>query len=162
MNMLIGVLVEVVGLISTTEREGVEVMALAQDLRAAVEHLNVTWTNMTREGFQDIVTDPQVAMAVNGHGADPGALIDAADAHFEELENNGKLFGFEDFVELVLKMRGKNAAKVRDIKEQVNAIKRAMTEGNKEIMTEVSEGFTMIRVELRSVHEATMQRLEES
>lgn len=161
MNMLVGVLVEVVNLISTTEREGVEVMTLAQDLRQATSHLNISWSNMDPVAFREIVTDVNVATAVNSYGADPGALVDAAEAQFEELDRNDKSFGFEDFVELVLKMRGKNAAKVRDIKEQVNILKRCMHESTSEVVEEVSEGFMQLRVELRSVHEATMQRFNE-
>jgi len=159
MNMLIGVLVEVVSLISSTEREAIEVMALAQDLREATQHLNLDWSSVGRRTFADLVVDPHVALMVNSYGVDPGALLEAADSVFEELDKRQKPFGFEDLVELVLKMRGKNVAKVRDIKEQVNVIKRLIGENTTNVVNEVTDGFTQLRVDLRNVHEATMNTL---
>merc|ERR1719469_707284 len=118
--------------------------------------MNVHWDGMTRQDFTDLVMQPSVATVANNMGADPGAMIEAAVVLCEEAERDEKQLGFEDLVELVLNMRGKNAAKVRDIKEQVNLLKRAFTESTASVMNEMTESFSQLRSELRSVHEAAL------
>jgi len=71
---------------------------------------------------------PEVAVIIQDVGVDVVGLIDMADLIYEEKDKLGMGLTFEDFVHIVLNMRGTNPATVKDVKQQIRVMKNAMKE----------------------------------
>merc|ERR1740130_2484540 len=114
-NMLIGVLVGVVGAVASAEKEGMIVNQLATDMRGVFQlegrDLN---TPLSKPDFLALLVSPQCAIAANDIGVDVLALLDITDMVYDDLEP-GEGVSFEEFVNLVLSMRGTNPATVKDV-----------------------------------------------
>mmetsp|Transcript_120745 Transcript_120745/g.301265 ORF Transcript_120745/g.301265 Transcript_120745/m.301265 type:complete len:280 (-) Transcript_120745:23-862(-) len=156
MNMLVGVLVEVVSAIAKTEKEGITVLALATDLRSALTHMGVNIeVPLPREEVEKIITDPDCALVIEQAGADVLTLADMLPQIFEDNHDAG--LKFEDLVETILNMRGSNPAKVKDVKGQLRAIKNAIKETEVAVRQAIGEDLHDLRTEL---YEMRMSRLE--
>mmetsp|Transcript_37249 Transcript_37249/g.119211 ORF Transcript_37249/g.119211 Transcript_37249/m.119211 type:complete len:236 (+) Transcript_37249:413-1120(+) len=159
MNMLVGVLVEVVSAIASTEREGITVMSLATDLRASMANLNIdAECPLTRDEIETTICDSDVALIVGQAGSDIVTLADMMHVVFDDLADEQGNISFSDFVETVLSLRGTNPAKVKDVKAQLRAIKVAIKETEVAIRGAVFDEVEEIRKEL---HHFTKEYREE-
>lgn len=126
MYMLLGVLVEVVGVVASTEKEGMTVSVLATNLREATSRLGLDVDNIgiPKPDFARALCDSDVAGVIAEVGSDAVTLLDMTDIIYEEVENAGQTaLSFDTLVETVLNMRGTNNAKVKDVKHQLRIIK---------------------------------------
>jgi len=127
MYMLIGVLCDVVSVTATVEKEGMTVIALATQLRAAWEDMEKDTNDIiSKEEFNNLLVEPEIVRISTGVGVDVFMLMDMADVVFEDFEKQEKDMSFEDFVELMLKMRGGNQATVKDIRESVKVVRNSV------------------------------------
>jgi len=136
MNMLVGVLVEVVGVVAGTEKDKLSILYVKYQLEDAMYMLGLD-TNMAfpREDFARIIMYPEMLRVMQNVGVDPTALADTASLIFDDLERDMKgtdtrpgldeipVLSFETFIDTVLKLRGKNIATVKDVKEQTRVMK---------------------------------------
>merc|ERR1712232_1205902 len=91
LNMLIGVLVEVVGIVASTEKERLTVKSVSVQLETILETLDQDKNFLlSKAEFQDIVVHPQVAKLMREIGVDVAGLVDLADMIYEDLETRAR------------------------------------------------------------------------
>jgi len=125
MNMLIGVLCEVVSAVASTEKETILVSFMRGQLEKVWEEVcgeeAAGHGDISKEQFSMILGSVEACDALEEAGVDPIGLVDNIDFIFEghEEDDDGNLkdktLSFGDFVGLVLTLRGSNNATVKDI-----------------------------------------------
>eukprot|EP00928_Gymnodinium_smaydae_P091146 TRINITY_DN74848_c0_g1_i1.p1 TRINITY_DN74848_c0_g1~~TRINITY_DN74848_c0_g1_i1.p1 ORF type:complete len:700 (-),score=101.70 TRINITY_DN74848_c0_g1_i1:68-2125(-) len=117
LNMLIGILCEVVAEVSKTEKEEANVDYLKNNLLCIMEvydrdddqHIN-------REEFDLLTQNPELHDVLKRFGTDPEDLLNLADSLYRDAETPGKL-SFSLFLQAVLRLRGDNVPHVTDFVE---------------------------------------------
>merc|ERR1719321_2374349 len=109
MNMLVGVLCEVVSVVSSVEKE----QSLVNYVRGTLLHMLQTSgidadgdNLISRPEFEALVQTPQAAKAIQEVGVDVIGLVDFTDFIFKD----GKELTFPDFMDMILSLRGSNNA----------------------------------------------------
>lgn len=113
MNMLVGVLVEVVANVSTMENETIMVNMVRQKMLIMIEKLELDKDGngqLSKKEFEQLLVLPEAALFMQSVGVDVVGLVEFSDFIFKEKE-----LTFPAFVELVLQLRGSNKATVKDI-----------------------------------------------
>mmetsp|Transcript_14749 Transcript_14749/g.44107 ORF Transcript_14749/g.44107 Transcript_14749/m.44107 type:complete len:279 (+) Transcript_14749:1-837(+) len=113
-NMLIGVMVETVHVVSMVEREQLSVNFTKDKLLNMLHtsNLDADGDNMiSRNEFGCLLQNPEAANALKELGVDVVALVDLTEYVFEKSDE----LDFPDFMEVVLQLRGSNKATVKDI-----------------------------------------------
>merc|ERR1719356_1694133 len=112
MNMLIGVLVEVVAVVASVEKETYQVAAVKRVLQKWAPEADKNDDNMINvDEFKDMLGNDGCAKDLNDVGVDAIALIDAADFVYRDKD----ALTFSELLAVVLGLRGKNETKVQDI-----------------------------------------------
>jgi len=114
MNMLIGVLVDVVSVVSKVENYELQVAFVKQKLLGMMESSGLDEDydhSISRQEFESILVKPEAAKILADLGVDPVGLVDFTDFIFKESE----CLDFPRFMEVILQLRGSNTATVRDI-----------------------------------------------
>lgn len=114
MNMLVGVLCEVVSVVSSVEKEQLVVNFIQNQLRTLLQHYSPSGAEagtMSKAEFLDLLGRPQAARALHEVGVDVLGLAEIVDFLFKD----GKRLAFPDFMEMVLELRGSNTATVKHI-----------------------------------------------
>lgn len=183
MNMLVGVLVEVVRTVSLREKESMLVIHVTQQLREVLRDFqkrnlspdsrkstlrrksfsdgmgapDTEPTDLSKEDFVNFVTDDTATRILADIGVDVIALLESVDLIFEDrYEEHDREMGIEkgitfvDFVEMVLHMRGPNAATVKDIKEQLRLMKTFQHNTSVAMMTDISQHMKILKRDLKS------------
>ncbi|CAE8604197.1 unnamed protein product, partial [Polarella glacialis] len=122
MNMLIGVLCEVISAVAVAEREEITVAHVCRKLRETLDGtgLDVNGDGLiSRAEFSKILENGAAARTLKEVGIDVLNLVDLQAFIFEGEDEDGivceKQLTFPDFLELVLQLRGSNMASVKDI-----------------------------------------------
>jgi len=126
MNMLIGVLCEVVSGVATAEKEDMMISFVRGQLRKVVNEIDTNCDDSISEKEFDLIVKNKVAIsALVECGVDPLILIDMKDHLFtaddpddpdeESNEEEEKTFTFNEFLDLVLQLRGSNRATVKEM-----------------------------------------------
>jgi len=112
--MLVGVLCEVVSVVSSVEKEQLLVSYVKQQLQTLILETGADNNGdglLSKDEFQTIIQNPKAVRALTDIGVDIIGLIDLVDFIFK-----GKTdLSFADFMDVVLKLRGSNTATVKDI-----------------------------------------------
>merc|ERR1712113_736562 len=121
LNMLIGVLCEVVSAVAATEKEALTVAYVKDQVRFILADVDENHDGLiSKEEFKHIIEHPDAIDALNSVGVDVVALVSYADYIFQS-DDKGQKFDkqldFHDFMDIVLKLRGDQPATVRDIVE---------------------------------------------
>jgi hypothetical protein len=112
MNLLVGILVEVVGVVAAVENEEITCNIVKTQMQTAINQLDGDADNrISQEEFNQILDRSDVIRGLKEIGVDVVALVSLSDVIFE----NGKSLNFPDFMEIVLQFRGSNVATVKDI-----------------------------------------------
>lgn len=118
MNLLLGVLVEVVRVVATAEQEGRVVRNLKEELHYAKEAMGADDTTISQEEFISLLQNDQAIDVLQDVGVDLIALVKDPNIIFE-----GEPFmGFQDFLDEILLLRGSNTATVKDLTVLKNQI----------------------------------------
>jgi len=124
MNMLMGMLVEVVSCVSEVEKQRVEMVFVKDCLQSVWDDALVEFggqdDKMSKPEFGMLIRNPATAKALQGIGVDVIALVDFTDYLFEE---ETSMLSFPDFLDLLLELRGSNGATVKDIAQLRKMIK---------------------------------------
>jgi len=147
-NMLVGVLVRVVSAISETEKESMLVSSLVYEIKVAFYHLNRDpHKSISKEEFEALLVEPEIAIVIKNAGVDVVTLLDMSEMVFENMQSNHHKdsLDFEDFIDLVLSMRGTNPATVKDVKEHLKVVKTIMLESSTSLMTKMDNEFSQIQ-----------------
>jgi hypothetical protein len=114
MNMLIGVLCEVVSAVAETERDDIKTTTLSFKMREVVGALDRDKNKMISYAeFTEILEHPKTLEALADVGVDPLGLVDFAEFFFFE-DGVPVELTFETFMEMVLDLRETNKATVKD------------------------------------------------
>eukprot|EP00928_Gymnodinium_smaydae_P024559 TRINITY_DN19838_c1_g1_i3.p1 TRINITY_DN19838_c1_g1~~TRINITY_DN19838_c1_g1_i3.p1 ORF type:complete len:744 (-),score=74.80 TRINITY_DN19838_c1_g1_i3:95-2326(-) len=119
MNMLIGVLCEVVSADAAVEREGMAVNNVNDKLKCVMDGIDADGNGIiSKHEFKQLVENPTAIAALQAVDVDVVGLVELADVIFASEpgdEDDEKVISFEEFVELALQMRNTNHATVKDI-----------------------------------------------
>lgn len=123
MNMLIGVLCEVVNGIAVGEKESASLNFVKQRVENVFESLGINPDEhcISKTQFKTLIQNRDAARAINELGVDLAQLLDMADFIFESDEIDGdfncleKELTFEEFMDRVTDLRMHNLATVKDI-----------------------------------------------
>jgi hypothetical protein len=176
LNMLIGVLVEVVRTVAATEKEGMTVTHVTHQLREVMDAFNngqggattgarmtrISMTKRSRAGsgphiepgrlsradFEVFLLRRDVAMIVQDIGVDVVGLIDMADMIYEDKDKEGHGLSFVDFIDVVLNMRGTNPSTVKDVKQQIRVMKNALHDTTYKLKRSLMEDLDAFRMEV--------------
>eukprot|EP00747_Dinoflagellata_sp_TGD_P145479 gnl/TRDRNA2_/TRDRNA2_176591_c7_seq15.p1 gnl/TRDRNA2_/TRDRNA2_176591_c7~~gnl/TRDRNA2_/TRDRNA2_176591_c7_seq15.p1 ORF type:complete len:338 (+),score=53.52 gnl/TRDRNA2_/TRDRNA2_176591_c7_seq15:265-1278(+) len=115
MNMLIGVLCEVISAVAAEENESTMVDKINEKFGEIVAQLDenndgtISW-----DEFQGILEYPEATLALESVNVDPEGMIDMAEDVFFE-DGQEACLSFNDFMGMVLDLRGGQNATVKDI-----------------------------------------------
>lgn len=124
MNMLVGVLVEVVGTVADAEKESMAVTEMRDQLEKVMKELDGDNTGcISKSEFGKILVNRNAAKLLQEIGVDVVGLVDLADFIFEDYGVMGEL-DLEDFMRVVLDLRETNTAKVKDVVMMQKLLKR--------------------------------------
>mmetsp|Transcript_140864 Transcript_140864/g.357866 ORF Transcript_140864/g.357866 Transcript_140864/m.357866 type:complete len:772 (-) Transcript_140864:154-2469(-) len=119
MNMLVGVLCEVVSAVAATEKEENLVSFVKGRVWKIVEEIDQDGDmSISKNEFKQILENVHACRALQDVGVDVIGLVDFAETIFEDENGREKeSLSFPDFMDLVLQLRGSNVATVKDIVE---------------------------------------------
>jgi len=159
MYMLVGVLVEVVGVIAAAEKEGMTVFYVATKLREKMQLMgHNTEAPITKSQLQGILIEPDVCQMLTAVNVDVVVLMDSLEMIYEDLGKQGGSMTFEKMVDLVLNGRGANVATVRDTKELLRILKSIVKTSCAEIEKKLSDEFSHVSAGLRMLTEEALAR----
>jgi len=162
MYMLVGVLVEVMTVISSTEKEGMTVSYVATSLRAIMHQLNYsTEVPLSQREFRQLLREEEVDRLLRDIGVDVVALADTAEVIYEDFSKHGMSMDFSNLMDTILNLRGKNTATVKDVKEQSRVIKSVVQQTLHSNGSKMMEEFQILRAELALLREEALRRDEE-
>jgi hypothetical protein len=115
MNMLIGVLCEVVSAVAERERDDLRTENLTANMQKIIDELDDNRNNqISYKEFTNIIQKPEAITALHDVGVDPVSIVDFAELFFFE-DGQGIELTFESFMEVVLDLRESNSATVKDM-----------------------------------------------
>lgn len=114
MNMLVGVLCEVVSVVSAVEKEQLLVNFVKSQLLQLLESIGFdpnSKDKIDKGSFDVLLAKPEAARTLQEVGVDVIGLVDLTDFIFRDCEG----LSFPEFMDVVLQLRGSNTATVKDI-----------------------------------------------
>jgi len=112
MNMLIGILCEIVAEVAEVEKEEIFTKEVEYEVHRVTKALDTDGTNtISKEEFDALIDSPGLMQSLQSLGVDIVALIDFV--HFIYLENDE--LTFSNFLDTVIQFRGSKAATVKDV-----------------------------------------------
>lgn len=152
MYMLLGVLVDVIGAVASTEKQKIEISYIVGQLREELEKMQIVPEDMAlnQMDFQKLVLEPGIVRVMHEAGVNVDVLAEMLDLVWEDASKSTQKITFTELVNMVLGMRGSNPATVKDCKEQIRVtnslIKRCFTE----LYDELDEKVQQIRTEIQN------------
>eukprot|EP00441_Pelagodinium_beii_P035171 CAMPEP_0197629462 /NCGR_PEP_ID=MMETSP1338-20131121/7298_1 /TAXON_ID=43686 ORGANISM="Pelagodinium beii, Strain RCC1491" /NCGR_SAMPLE_ID=MMETSP1338 /ASSEMBLY_ACC=CAM_ASM_000754 /LENGTH=832 /DNA_ID=CAMNT_0043200501 /DNA_START=18 /DNA_END=2516 /DNA_ORIENTATION=+ len=114
LNMLIGILCEVVTAVSESEKEEAHIAYLKNHLLDILECYDINDDNTIRKHeFDLLMRNLEFREAINNFGADFQDLQTLAEVLF--VKNNSDILSFQQLLSVVLRLKGGNAAQVMDV-----------------------------------------------
>lgn len=112
MNMCVGVLVEVVGIVGAAEQEATTIQMLSEHLWSALQKMDCNRDgNIAKDEFLKMAQMPEVMTTFNETGIDVMAIVRDPDIIFAGDQN----MSFQELLDEVLSLRGTNPVTVKDI-----------------------------------------------
>lgn len=137
MNMLIGVLCEVVSMVGQSEREELLVDFVKRELMDIIIEADEDGDGlMSHQEFLRILESPEGLRALETVGVDPVGLIDYADTIFAQDDGDvGETVLFSHFMSEILQLRGSNTATVKDL----ISMRKFVEKMNKEVRKDLNQ-----------------------
>eukprot|EP00928_Gymnodinium_smaydae_P026269 TRINITY_DN20688_c0_g3_i1.p1 TRINITY_DN20688_c0_g3~~TRINITY_DN20688_c0_g3_i1.p1 ORF type:complete len:726 (+),score=127.24 TRINITY_DN20688_c0_g3_i1:39-2216(+) len=114
MNMLVGVLCEVVSVVSSVERETMQVNYVKHQLFRMIDEQGIDRDangHIDKNEFNQLLMKPEAARIIQDVGVDVVGLVDVVDYIFQDSPE----LSFMDFMDLVYQLRGANVCTVKDV-----------------------------------------------
>jgi hypothetical protein len=130
LNMLIGVLCEVIGVVSALEKEESRIHVVKDQL---IQVLRVSGIDANKDGliskgeFQTMLLNPSVVRVMRDVGVDPVGLIDFIDYIFCGDFEDERGLTFDKLVELICELGGSNTATVKDVVDMRQVVIRQLS-----------------------------------
>mmetsp|Transcript_73278 Transcript_73278/g.164665 ORF Transcript_73278/g.164665 Transcript_73278/m.164665 type:complete len:570 (+) Transcript_73278:89-1798(+) len=131
MNMLIGVLCEVVSAVAATEKESITVATVKDGFQRIIDEggLDTDGDHMiSKKEFEAILDSAEATRLLERVQVDVYGLVDLADFIFDKDDDEAEevQLEFPDFMEIVLSLRGSNTTTVKDMVDMRKFIKGAL------------------------------------
>jgi len=118
LNMLIGVLCEMVSMVAHQEKDRMLTRDAAEKLALVIKELDQDEDfKLSKKEFLDILVNPTAAQALADIGVDPIGVIEFADLIFSNEVGLEAELSFEEFMDVILQLRGTNSSTVRHMVE---------------------------------------------
>ncbi|CAK9041147.1 Ion_trans domain-containing protein [Durusdinium trenchii] len=153
MYMLLGVLVDVIGAVASTEKQKIEITYIVGQLREELEKLAIVPEAMelNQADFQKLVLEPGIVRVMHEAGVNVDVLAEMLDLVWEDATaKTSQNMGFSDLVNMVLGMRGSNPATVKDCKEQIRVTNSLIKRCFDSLYDELDERFQQMRTEIQN------------
>lgn len=152
--MLVGCLVEAVGAIASSQKEGLAISYVAGTVRAKMESLGHSPEGtISLESFQQYLTDSEIAGILSSVKVDVVILGEMLEMVYEDLERQGESMTFERMIEFMLNGRGSNTATVRDIKELLRMVQSTIQRSGAETSKRLTEELNIVTSTLQTWRE---------
>lgn len=129
MNMLIGILCEVVSVVAAMEKEELSVNFACQRLSGVLSELDIDHSQtISKKEFILMMSSSDAVHALEEVGVDALGLVDFVDIIFADeadIKEDNSL-SFTAFMDVVLQFRGSNSATVKDLMEVQKAVRGAI------------------------------------
>eukprot|EP00429_Kryptoperidinium_foliaceum_P055506 CAMPEP_0176090638 /NCGR_PEP_ID=MMETSP0120_2-20121206/45393_1 /TAXON_ID=160619 /ORGANISM="Kryptoperidinium foliaceum, Strain CCMP 1326" /LENGTH=704 /DNA_ID=CAMNT_0017424519 /DNA_START=65 /DNA_END=2179 /DNA_ORIENTATION=+ len=137
MNMLIGVLCDVVSAVAAVEKETMAVTFVKSKLDGVLQSIDENGDGtISKDEFSKVLLDPSAVQALSDVGVDVPGLTDFADFIFMDEEGTGDIeLTFPQFMDIMLQFRGTNVAHVKDIVDLHKFVKMKLSQ----TMTDIRE-----------------------
>jgi hypothetical protein len=140
LNMLIGVLCEVISVTAKVEHEEMTIMGLQAKMIELLPHLDRDDTSyVSKETFRDIFEIEDAVIALHSVGVDVGALVDFADLIYGDRNE----LPMSDLLQKVLQFRTSNHASARDAAEIRITLLRKFNQLQDAVLGHVAQFKTM-------------------
>jgi len=150
LNMLVGILVDVVRNVAATEKEKIMCTNVKERLRLAMGMDNENPKRIptklcldenrdgriNREEFENILLKPDAARMIQSVGVDVVELVDDAEFIFGDDRSD---IDFKDFMSLVLQLRGSNKATVKDLMRLRQVVNTHVMNSEQRILDAIQE-----------------------
>eukprot|EP00930_Biecheleria_cincta_P086420 TRINITY_DN7570_c0_g1_i1.p1 TRINITY_DN7570_c0_g1~~TRINITY_DN7570_c0_g1_i1.p1 ORF type:complete len:822 (+),score=150.81 TRINITY_DN7570_c0_g1_i1:29-2467(+) len=155
MYMLVGVLVDVVGVISTVEKESLTVTYVASELRDELEQLGFNLEiPITKYEFEKLIIEPKIVQIIDSVGVDVVILCDMIELIYEDKEKKGHLgLEFPELIDAILSMRGSNPATVKDCKENLRLMKQMICDMSSQLARQVLRELDELKLDIQEIRE---------
>jgi len=155
MNMLVGILCEVISSVAETEKE----LFLAEKCRSVMKEIVVNLDqdysgSISLKEMKDILVTPGAINALQEIGVDPLGMIDFAEMFFWDEAGKPVDLSFERFMELVLDLRSSNNATLKDIMnlgKQFNAKLNHQAEATRNLEVQLRKSTTRLESQIQDV-----------
>lgn len=162
MYMLVGVLVEVVQVVASVEKESLAVTYMSSEMRRNLMKLG--WSPeqpISKSEFQRLVVEKPIARIINAVGVDVYVLCEMLDLIFEEVEREGMPgMPFAMLIDNILSLRGSNPAKVKDCLGQFKMFKIILHERHESLTKKLKREFDRIKSDVQDVKEDVKEMRE--
>lgn len=157
LNMLIGVLCTVITSISSSEKESI---ALEFVRRKMQRLLNTEGDDghVSKEQFSQLLQEPEGAQTLSEVGVDVVALVDSLGDIFRGDDGEERDMSFEEFIDVILSLRGSNLMTIKDIVD----FRKQIDNSHKAIRSEVRKAAVERAAKERELQEARQQTSVES
>lgn len=152
MYMLLGVLVDVIGAVASTEKQKIEITYIVGQLREELEKMHIVPEDMalTKSDFEKMVLEPGIVRVMHESGVNVDVLAEMLDLVWEDASKTAQKMNFSELVNMVLGMRGSNPATVKDCKEQIRVTNSLIKRCFVELYEELDEKTQQIRTEIQN------------
>eukprot|EP00930_Biecheleria_cincta_P016547 TRINITY_DN1341_c0_g3_i1.p1 TRINITY_DN1341_c0_g3~~TRINITY_DN1341_c0_g3_i1.p1 ORF type:complete len:866 (-),score=220.93 TRINITY_DN1341_c0_g3_i1:36-2633(-) len=149
--MLIGVMVNVIELVASTERESMTVSYVANQLRNIMESLEFDCNAILEKSqMLELLAEPEAIRILYDVEVDVVLFVDMLDHILEEfMEKEGQGMNFADFIATVLDMRGTNAATVKDVKDSIRVLRTAVQEAARNSTDQLRNDLSQLKSEVK-------------
>lgn len=153
MNMLIGVLCEVVSEVKSQDQEKIAITFMKHHLRGMLEALDVNNNGrIGKDELADLLTVPLAVRVMEQLEVNPSNLIDMTDSLFEEDADAGRVQEVtrEELMEVILKVRGNRAVQMEDIVETRCDLRKVISRNKQEMLNGVEAMLNDFLVRLQN------------
>jgi voltage-gated sodium channel len=134
LNMLIGVLCEMVSMVAHQEKDEMLKTRAEEKLSMVIKELDQDDDmQLSKKEFLDILVNPTAAQALADIGVDPIGVIDFAELIFSNEMGQEAELSFEEFMEVILQLRGSNSSTVRHMVELKHMIAQQLDDLTKDV-----------------------------
>eukprot|EP00930_Biecheleria_cincta_P105643 TRINITY_DN984_c0_g1_i1.p1 TRINITY_DN984_c0_g1~~TRINITY_DN984_c0_g1_i1.p1 ORF type:complete len:725 (+),score=147.96 TRINITY_DN984_c0_g1_i1:64-2238(+) len=157
MYMLVGVLVDVVGVIASTEKEAMLVSYLSEMMRAKLEEKgHNSEASLTKYEMQMLFVEPDVAQLLNSLNINVQSLLGMLETTFEDLDKSGRTMNFEQLIDMLLDGREGNAATVKDKTDLLRVLKSQVQSSASDIQQKMEHHFSLLREGIDDIKDETL------
>lgn len=158
--MLVGVLVDVMGVVSKREQERFTVSYLSSWLRNAMEQMgyNADDTEITQVMLENMLLEPSVTMVLVEIGVDVLGLIESVPVVYDDMRARAATMTLGSLIDLFLSMRGSNTATVKDVREQLRVTQTVIHSVVTATGEKIRNTLAVIQADVKSLQEEALRR----